>query len=275
MIRQFDLADQPLVLEFLRAEPAFNLFIIGDIEHFGMRTDVMRVYGDINQKTIRSVFLRYRRYAVYYAPDDMFNTDYLDVFKDDPFDFLSGRKAAIDHIRAHLPDFEFKETSFMVLDQAEVPPSRDHRVKVAMNETQFGKVYDLLCGISEFGTQKVPREEHIRERMASKAMSMTLYLEIDGETIATAQATAESKTHAMVIGVATHKAYRNHGYASLLMRDLITRYQLEKGKHLCLFYDNVKAGSIYHRLGFRKIGDWMMADRIVMRNNINDEGGIM
>ncbi|MCF7932539.1 MAG: GNAT family N-acetyltransferase [Acholeplasmataceae bacterium] len=270
MIRLLGEAEASLVLGFLRAEPAFNLFIIGDIEHFGMQTEIMRVYGDIDGKTITSVFLRYRRYAVYYAADDHFNIGYLAVFKDDPFDFLSGRKAAIEHIRPYLVDFEFKETSFMVLEETDEAPSRDPRVKVAQTEMQFGNVYDLLCGITEFGTAKVPREEHIRERMASKAMSMTLYLEIGGKTVSTAQATAESKTHAMVIGVATHQAYRNQGYASLLMRDLITRYLIEKGKGLCLFYDNVKAGSIYHRLGFRKIGDWMMADRIVTGNSTNE-----
>ena len=34
---------------------------------------------------------------------------------------------------------------------------------------------------------------------------------------------------------------------------------LKEGKSLCLFYDNPKAGSIYHRLGFENIDRWTMA----------------
>jgi uncharacterized protein len=31
---------------------------------------------------------------------------------------------------------------------------------------------------------------------------------------------------------------------------------LAENKTLCLFYDNQKAGSVYHRLGFETIGRW-------------------
>lgn len=33
---------------------------------------------------------------------------------------------------------------------------------------------------------------------------------------------------------------------------------LNEGKELCLFYDNLDAGSIYKRIGFEDIGFWMM-----------------
>jgi hypothetical protein len=40
---------------------------------------------------------------------------------------------------------------------------------------------------------------------------------------------------------------------SSLCRDL-----LGEGKTLCLFYDNPRAGSVYHRLGFETIDQWLM-----------------
>ena len=70
--------------------------------------------------------------------------------------------------------------------------------------------------------------------------------------------TAETTQNAMVVAVATRPNYRNKGYASLLMKTLMSIYFHEKKKSLCLFYDNPKAGAIYHRLGFVTIGTWDM-----------------
>lgn len=267
MIRLLTEAEKPYTLEFLRQDPAFNIFIIGDIEHFGMQTDFLRVYGDFEDMALKSVFLRYRSHAIYYAPDDRFNMNYLSTFQEDPFKFISGRRSAMIQIKAFLWGCKIKETSFMEIKKASgMLVDHHHEFKVAQDEIAFGMIYDLLEAIEEFSTSSIGKDVFVSERMASLKMGMTLYIEKDGKAIATAQTTAETMTHAMVIGVATDKNYRCLGYATALMSELIRRYLIEKGKSLCLFYDNVEAGSIYQRMGFRKIGDWMMADKIMEEN---------
>ena len=98
--------------------------------------------------------------------------------------------------------------------------------------------------------------------MKSLDTSTTLYIEENGEAISTTATTAETKTHAMIVGVATREDKRNKGYASAVMESLMEKYLNQKNKKLCLFYDNPKADIIYHRLGFVKIGTWAMHEKV-------------
>lgn len=72
-----------------------------------------------------------------------------------------------------------------------------------------------------------------------------------------AQTTAENSKSAMVVGVATRKDCRGKGLMSQCLSKLC-RDVLAEGKSLCLFYDNPKAGRVYHKLGFVSIDKWAM-----------------
>ena len=66
MIRKLNTNDQDMVLSYLYKDITFNIFIIGDIETYGMETEFQRVYGEFDEKDhLLSVFLRYRENAVY------------------------------------------------------------------------------------------------------------------------------------------------------------------------------------------------------------------
>ena len=106
MIRKLGECDRIQTLDYLNQESSFNIFIIGDIESFGMETDFQRIYGEFDSKNeLMSVCLRYREYSVYYAHETRFNTDYLSVFKTDPFQFISGKKDLVDLIYPYLQDY--------------------------------------------------------------------------------------------------------------------------------------------------------------------------
>ncbi len=74
-----------------------------------------------------------------------------------------------------------------------------------------------------------------------------------------AQTTAENSMSAMVVGVATLKEYRKKGLMSKCLSKLCYDL-LNEGKTLCLFYDNPKAGRIYHALGFETLDKWSMVN---------------
>jgi len=269
MIRRLEEADRELTLAFLSREPGFNIFIIGDILHHGMEQDFQRLYGGFDEGELRSVFLRYREHAVFYAIDDRFDTAYLDVFDNDPFEHMSGKTRVMESITGHLDGFKVTKTSFLELVQ-ECMPKEIAQVpyRIADDRETFKEVHDLLVSIDSFDMKSVPQERFVREQMASLMMGMTLVIEEDGQVVSTARTTAETPTHAMVIAVATRKGYRNKGYAGALVGALARTYMHDKGKSLCLFYDNPDAGSIYHRLGFRPAGEWTMADRISCGNEV-------
>jgi predicted GNAT family acetyltransferase len=85
-------------------------------------------------------------------------------------------------------------------------------------------------------------------------------IEERGQIVAVAQSAAESERLAMIVGVCTHPAWRQRGYASACMARLCRALSAE-GKIPCLFYDNPNAGRIYKRLGFEDFARWGMVIR--------------
>ena len=70
--------------------------------------------------------------------------------------------------------------------------------------------------------------------------------------ISVAQTDFETKNAALIVGVATEPDYRNRGYATECTKYLSSMLQKE-GKDVYLQYDNLQAGKIYERLGYKRI----------------------
>jgi predicted GNAT family acetyltransferase len=260
MIRKLNTKDQDMVLSYLYQDITFNIFIIGDIETYGMETDFQRVYGEFDDKNqLLSVFLRYRENAVYYSHIHYFNLNYLPIFKDDPFIYISGKTELMNLLKPYLVNYKQKSTYFCKaekLSECYVSSPLIHEIKT---KEERSRLYDLMIQIDEFGYREShTRERFIEQKTSDTSMGITLYIEEDDQVVASVATTAETTQNAMVVAVATHPNYRHKGYASLLMKTLMKIYFIDKKKSLCLFYDNPKAGAIYHRLGFETIGMWDM-----------------
>lgn len=258
MIRLLNSKNQDEVLNYLYQDTSFNIFIIGDIESFGMQTDFQRLYGEYDDLgKLQSVFLRYHDYAVYSSHELRFNVDYLNVFEKDPFKFISGKTELMDLIKPYLPNYQAKNMYFCKAEGIQIPSISDPSIQTLKTETDAGKLYDLLVSITEFGYAKThDKTKFIKEKTSDQKMGVILFIEDHGQVVATAGTTAETTKNAMVIAVATDANHRHKGYAILLMKKLMDIYLNEKGKSLCLSYDNPDAGKIYHRLGFVTIGGW-------------------
>lgn len=260
MIRKLNPKDQDMVLSYLYQDITFNIFIIGDIETYGMETDFQRVYGEFDDKNhLLSVFLRYRENAVYYSHIHHFNLDYLSIFKDDPFIYISGKTELMNLLKPHLIDYKQKSTYFCKAEKISEVYEPSNLVREIKTQEEASRLYDLMIQIDEFGYREShTRERFIEQKTSDTSMGITLYIEEDNLVVASVATTAETTQNAMVVAVATHPNYRHKGYASLLMKTLMKIYFIDKKKSLCLFYDNPKAGAIYHRLGFETIGMWDM-----------------
>lgn len=261
MIRKLTAADTEMTMAFLSEEPSINLFLIGDIEAFGFDTDFQEVWGQFDdQHELEGVLLRYRESFIPYFKKEVFDVS---AFKaiiaqfPDP-KVISGEKRRVAPFEGFLPNNVTKETYFCEIAAIEKLNDR-HDVSANVQVAQpkdAARVVELIDQIEEFaGTRTTV------EATAHKIETRTgriYYIENeDGVMTAVAQTSAENSISAMIVGVATLPAYRNKGYVSACMSALC-RDVMEEGKTLCLFYDNPKAGSIYHRLGFETIGMWTM-----------------
>ena len=117
------------------------------------------------------------------------------------------------------------------------------------------ELYKLRRSIEEFS--EFPFSPEVLKKTFETNTGRTFYVREGNRIISSASTTAENSSSAMIIGVCTLKGYRNRGYATACITALCNEL-LEKGKSLCLFYDNPDAGRIYQRMGFREIGMWCM-----------------
>lgn len=97
---------------------------------------------------------------------------------------------------------------------------------------------------------------NVMEDKLISARGRGVALEEKGRILSLAQTDFESRDGALIVGVATRTDYRNKGLASYCLEELIEILQRE-GKDLYLQYDNLEAGKIYERLGFKVIDQVM------------------
>lgn len=263
MIRLLTNNDRQSVLDYLYQEASYNIFMIGDIETFGFDKDFQRVYAEFDdQGKYLSVFLRYRIHAVYYAHTNHFNLEYLDIFKKDSFDHISGKSELIALIFPYLEDFDRKPMHFCKANELKNETTVDtNQVKVVYTKADCIKLYQCLSSIEAFGINKMSEEDFVDGKLTSMDMGITLAIEKNGKIVSTVATTAETTKNAMVVAVATDSEYRRLGYASMLLTELMKLYLYEKHKELCLFYDNPEAGKIYLNLGFKYMGTWDLCAR--------------
>ncbi len=260
MIRKLIESDRVKVLDYLYIEGSLNIFIIGDIEAFGFEKDFQTLYGEFDEENnYLSVLLFYRENSVFYSHNREFNQEWLNILNIHEFKYISGAKSIFDKIIPHLNGFRIQPMYFceaFTLNE-EIKNTNLKIIKVE-NKEQCSKLFDALVTIDEFGYSDKPKEEFIESKLKSLNMGSTFFIEEEGIVLSTVATTAETTKSAMVVAVATIESARSRGLASILMKHLMNEYFAIKGKYLCLFYNNPKAGNIYKRLGFKDVDKWVM-----------------
>ena len=259
MIRKLVEADRAQTLAFLSVEPAINLFMIGDIEQDGFDKDFQEFWGDFNNLgELEGVLVRYNEFYIpYYKVLDFNPLPFVEIIKSDSNHVgISGKESVLNLFTPYFNTYHYKSTYFCELKTAEQLKVVSLPIKVATPEDAT-RICELLNEIEEFSES--PSKPESLERVIRSGAGRVYYTETeDGILKNVVQTTAENSMSAMIIGVATRKAYRNQGLMSgslaKLCRDLIEN----EGKSLCLSYDNPEAGKIYHNLGFESIDKWTM-----------------
>ncbi len=257
LIRKLDEQDRKKVLDYVGKEPNINLFIIGDIEQFGFNQDFQELWGKFNEEDkLEGVLLRYNNnFIPYYENIKEHIIEFEDIVESYKGDkFVSGQEDIINNFERVLAKSRRKNTYLCELKEKNIYLTWDESVKLAKPE-DAKKIADLLNTIDEFISE--PDDNRIEEEIRNKSKRVYYIENKEKEIISIAQTTAENSKSAMIVGVATRKEYREQGHMSKCLSKLCNDL-IDEGKSLCLFYDNPKAGRVYHKLGFKEIGKWTM-----------------
>jgi hypothetical protein len=259
VVKQLRKEDNTHVMEFLNQEPEYNIFIIGDIEQFGYDSDFQTVWGEYEEDELVAVLLQYKTNIVYYAPMKRDIEPFKKVLEDMDFNILNGRKEVIEVFEDYFKDWSIKDMFFCSLREFVKEDLNTNDVYLLQSYDDFCDELDLMNSIEEFSMRE-EKEKYAKHNseLAQKGQRVTYAMRVDGELVSAASVVAENSVNGMVVGVATKKDCRGKGLASVVMNKLCDEFLNKRGKSLCLFFDNPKAGSIYHRLGYKDIGMYRM-----------------
>jgi predicted GNAT family acetyltransferase len=259
MTKQLFKENEKEIMNLVSDESSINLFIIGDIENFGFNTDFQQVWGDYNQDELKGVLLKYyNNVIIYYKDLDFDENNFFEIiqtFEDEKVNY-GGKKEVLDKFRKFFQNSHNTKDSFMCEFSKEnlQIESKDIAFKIGdLNSAE--KTFKFINAIEEFSTFN---DFEIYKKRFITSSGRLFYVENEnGEVIHSCESTAECSKGAMIIGVATAKEYRGKGYTTSVLGSLCKELLLE-GKKPCLFFDNPKAGSIYLKMGFEKVGTYTM-----------------
>lgn len=262
MIRKLNEADREPLMKLLSKEPALNLFIIGDVENFGMQQDFMELWGEHDAQTgvLKAVLLRYYGGFLPYADGPFDAEGFAALLRNaQAAEMISGSTEVVRAFDGIVPLKEEKQMLF-----AELKEMNDEirQAATGVADIQKAAVHDVeaICTltdqIEEFSSSAADSRTSLYKSLES-GTGRTYFIEQEGKVIASASTAAENSLSAMIVGVATHPEHRGRGLATRVVAKLCGDL-LADGKSLCLFYNNPQAGLIYQKLGFRDIGSWTM-----------------
>jgi uncharacterized protein len=255
MIRILKSNDNESLVYFLSKEKELNLYILGDIEAFGYDSDFQVFWGEFNNECkLIAVLLKNYDNFIFYSRDNFDCLAFAQILKNENFYRLAGEKSIIEQFQNFL---EYSSKSFGYL-------AKLNSDKLLIKNFQDKNIIPVLSGDAEDIVKLYNETEEfkgsynvdkIKTRIENK-IRRGYCIKENEKIVAIAQSTAENNLSAMIIGVCTHQSYRNKGYASICVSRICNEL-LHNGKTLCLTYTNPKAGSIYKKLGFEDIGEWI------------------
>ncbi|SCH09348.1 MULTISPECIES: GNAT family N-acetyltransferase [unclassified Romboutsia] len=251
MIIKLDSSYHNKVIKYLERESEFNLLTIGDIERYGYDNYFLNIWADINKKgEIEGILVKCFEFIIFYAYDRFDVNEFADLISSMDYSEISGKSEAVDKLAYKINLRKSRKVKFCKLEDKELLKEDNVNIKVKkMKFRHLGKVAKLYEAIDEFENTTV---DNLRNGLKT---GRGYFIEVDKNIVAMAKSTAENKKYAMIVGVGTHPNYRNRGLATKCIVKICSEL-LDENKTPCLFYDNEKAGAIYHKLGFKKIGNW-------------------
>lgn len=243
-------------------EPEFNLFLIGDMENYGLESENVSLYtaDTWTGGMLPYLILDYRGNFLFYSHTANYNqvevADFLSRFQ---MRNLSGKRELIEPFIPLLKGLELVPTYLSRLNRPAVSADPDFKAR-RLTAGDVDSILGLLNQIEEFFTMRSKTEQENREDILNSITNEGRLYGVyeDGNLAAVAGTSAENSMSAMVVSVATLPEYRGRGYATRLVTRLCQDCLDEGMKFLCLFYDNPQAGAIYRKIGFQELGQYAM-----------------
>lgn len=248
MIREMLPDEYPIVKRFVEKDIARNYFILLGLA--SKKQVYHKIYGEYKDDELSALLFRRNSGVLqFYAPGEFDLDEFINLISTLEYDALIGP-------RSYCSKFLDKGLFTSIKDGAYI--SKLHKdYKMEPRQIQYkirditvddlDKIVELYRQVFEsFSSKEVMKEKLLNNRGRGVCIK-----ENEG-IISVAQTDFETGDGAVIVGVATDNNYRYKGLATECLY-LLCNTLLKEGKDLYLQYDNLEAGKIYEKLGFRTI----------------------
>ena len=266
--RELARGEEALAIAYVSKVPEINLFISGDLRSFGIDGKHVRARIYEKEGALAGILLRYmdRNYVFYTAEKDFPFQDIADLIKSENPTLegvcLSGKAEIIAPVQPFLKPLTLENTMMARANAAsfkKVSAATYAGLRLLGSKEDFEALEELQSTIQEFSSSKRSRQEVVDGFLAAHHRGALAYgVYVNGLLVSAASTTADTKESSMLVGVCTREGYRNKGYASLVVSQLLKACFARGESFVCLFYDNPLAGKIYHSFGFKDIAPYAM-----------------
>lgn len=248
MIREIMAKEYDKIKNFIELDIARNYFILLGLTSKKEVYD--RVYGEFEGEVLKAALFRRKTGTLQFFNNG--NAD-IDAFKELisnlEYTVLIGPKSYCHCLLDKKIFSTFKEGAYIS------KLSKNAKVEIKSNSLYIREINTLDLDEIVKLYSKVFSSFSSKEVMADKLKNNRgrgICIEDNGKIVSVAQTDFETIESALVVGVATEQEYQKKGLGTICLQVLIQGL-LKEGKNIYLQYDNLEAGRIYERLGFKQI----------------------
>lgn len=251
------------LLSLLNNYPYNNIFLIGHLYERDIDYPGLNYWGYFENGYLRSVLMEFcKRYICVFSLDLNFSEEFVFLLKNiidkKETEYISGDIITIVNLLEKVSSISDKEYycryeqhNFCLLDNKKFKPIIKNKVKKATI-----KDLDKLIEFYKNAQHMDRSEQEIRENLKYNRI---IIAELDNVIVSSALTNTETPSIGILGGIYTKPEYRSQGFSiscvSKLCMDL-----LNNKKEVCLFYNinDPITHNFYSKLGFNKIGDWIV-----------------
>ncbi len=256
MIHRLAEADRAAATALLRHAPAFNLYLLSNLETYGCNADFCQFWADLDGRgRVRAVLNRYMAGWTLYGLPQADWAGLGAVVDSHPITAqrLQDNPGGVETFLPYLHRYRacwLREEALMRLDQRAFRAVEAQR-HISVRRATLDDLPALIAFYADAEQMARPPaavERPLRDRRIWIA-------EQEGTVAAAALTNAEIAGQAMIGGVYTAPAARGQGLSQAVVSALC-RELLAEGKEPVLYWENPIAGAVYRKLGFHQIGVW-------------------
>ncbi|BAW18575.1 N-acetyltransferase [Mycoplasmopsis bovigenitalium] len=256
MLRKANELETKKIIEFLNQDSENNFFLIGDIEAFGLHSNIHTTFIFELESKIKYVILIYNQTLLYFDPYYLIDEKIINYFIE---------KEGVKNINISSKMFENLSVFFnqknrfdvhkQIISKLEQKIIQDKNIATKAQSQDIELIVKSRMKIDEFKDFRNDYEKELKlyKQAFDSNVSNPFIIKINNEVVSCALIAINAANISIIGGVFTLEEHRKKGYASQVV-SAVSNFVIENNRIPMLFYHNQKAGKIYEELGYKPIG---------------------